>query len=129
MPAKLRTVVVSAGVAAVTALAVFGTAAPAFAKSSTQLSGPRTAQTRHSFRLTVWVGDDAGAHAASARLQLRGAHGRYEWWGGRHSLRRTDPWEESYAFAVTENRGGTYTFRAAVTGGYATTNPVTVVVR
>jgi hypothetical protein len=131
MPAKLRAALMSAGVAALTALAVFGTATPAFAKSSTELTGPRTAQARHSFRLTVWVGDDAGAHAASARLQLRGAHGRYQWSGNWYRLRLSprDPWEESYAFAVTENRRGTYTFRAVVTGGYATTGTVTVVVR
>jgi hypothetical protein len=129
MRATLRTALVSAGVAAATAAAVFGAATPAFAKSDTQLSGPRVAQVRHAFRLTVSVGDDSGAKPASARLQLRGAHGRYQWFGTWHRLRATDPWDESYAFTLTENRRGTYTFRAVVTGGYATSTPVTIGVR
>lgn len=129
MPAKLRTVLVAAGAAALTAVAVFGAAAPAFAKSNTQLSGPHVAHARHAFRLTVSVGDDGGARAAQARLQVQGAHGRYQWLGPWHRLRLTDRSDESYAFTLTENRSCTATFRAVVSGGYATTSPVTVVVR
>jgi hypothetical protein len=129
MPAKLRTTLVSAGAAAATAVALFGAATPAFAKSNTQLSGPRVATARHAFRLTLSVGDDGGARPAWARLQLLGAHGRYQWSGAWHRLRLTDPWDESYAFTVTENHRCTVTFRAVVSTGYAITNPVTVVVR
>jgi hypothetical protein len=60
---------------------------------------------------------------------LLGAHGRYQWSGTWHRLRLTDPWDESYAFTVTENHRCTVTFRAVVSTGYAITNPVTVVVR
>jgi hypothetical protein len=129
MPAKRRTALVSAGAAAVTAVAVLGTATPAFAKSDTQLSGPRVAHVRQAFRLTVSVGDDAGAHPAQARLQVLGAHGRYQWFGPWHRLRLTSHWDESCAFTLTENQRGRVTFRAVVSGGYAVTNPVTVVVR
>jgi len=129
MSAKLKMTLVSAGAAAVTALAVFGTATPAFAKSDTQLSGPGVAHVRHAFHLTVRVGDDGGAKAARARLQVRGAHGRYHWVGTWHKLRLTDPDDESYAFSVTEDHRGAVTFRAVVTSGYATTNSVTVAVR
>jgi hypothetical protein len=122
-------VLLSAGAAAVTATAVTGTATPAFAKSDTHLAGPRVAHVRHAFRLTVSVGDDAGARAVSARLQLRGAHGRYQWVGAWHRLRPTSRWSESYAFTVTEVRQGAVTFRAVVSGGYAVTSPVTVAVR
>jgi len=101
MATKLRTAVLSAGVAALTAAAVFGAAGPAFAKSGTQLTGPRVAQARHAFRLTVSVGDDAGAKRASARLQVLGAHGRYQWLGPSHSLRRTNPWAESYVLQMS----------------------------
>jgi hypothetical protein len=129
MPAKLRTALVSAGAAAVTAVAVFGAAAPAFAKSDTQLSGPRVARAGHAFRLTVSVGDDGGARAAWARLLVEGARGQYHWFGPWHRLRLTDRDEESYAFTLTEGHRCTATFRVAVSGGYATTNPVTVAVR
>ena len=129
MATKLRTAVLSAGVAAVTAAAVFGAAAPAFAKSGTRLTGPRVAQARHAFRLTVSVGDDAGAKRASARLQVLGAHGRYQWLGPSHPLRRANPWSESYVFTLTEGHRGTVTFRAVLNGGYATTNAVRVVIR
>jgi hypothetical protein len=129
MPVKLSTALVSAGAAAVTAVAVLGAATPAFAKSDTQLSGPRVAPVRHAFRLTVSVGDDAGARPASGRLQVRGAHGRYQWLGPWHRLHRTDPDDESYAFTLTESHRGPVTFRAVVSGGYAVTNPVTVVLR
>jgi hypothetical protein len=130
MPARLRTTLVSAGAAAVTAVAVLGAATPAFAKSDTQLSGPRVAHARHAFRLTVSVGDDGGARPAWARLQVQGARGRYHWLGTWHRLRVTNRADESYAFTLTEGHRGTATFRAVVSGGYAvTTNPVTVVVR
>jgi len=129
MSAKLRTALMSAGAAAVTAAMVLGAVTPAFAKSDTRLSGPRVAHARHAFRLTVSVGDDGGAKAARARLQLLGAHGRYQWLGGWQWLRRTDREHELCAFTLTENRRGTVTFRAVVSGGYAVTNPVTVAVR
>jgi hypothetical protein len=129
MPAKLRTALVSAGAAAVTAVAVFAAVTPAFAKSDTRLSGPHITQARHAFRLTVSVGDDGRAQPASARLQLLGADGRYHWLGAWHRLRVTDPDHESYAFTLTESHRGTVTFRAVVSGRYAITNPVTVVVR
>jgi hypothetical protein len=128
MPAKLRTALISAAAAVVTAVALFGVAAPAFAKSDTQLSGLRVAHARHGFHLTVSVGDDAGARPASARLQLLGAHGRYQWFGAWYRLRLKNRDAESYAFTVTENRPCTVTFRAVVRG-YAATNPVTVTVR
>ena len=129
MPAKLRTALMSAGVAAVTTLAVLGAATPAFAKSDTQLSGPRVVDARHAFSLTVSLGDDGGAQSARARLQVLGAHGRYQWFGTWHLLRLTDRDDESCAFTVTENYRGTAVFRAVVSGGYAITNPVTVIVR
>jgi len=129
MPAKLRTALVSAGAAAATAVAVLGAATPAFAKSDTQLSGPRVAHARHAFRLAVSVGDDGGARPAWARLQVQGARGRYQWLGMWRRLRLTDPDDESYAFTLTENHRCTATFRAVVSGGYAITSPVTVAVR
>ena len=129
MPARLRTALMSAGAAAVTAVAVLGAATPAFAKSDTQLSGPRVVHARHAFRLTVSAGDDGGARPAQARLQVRDAHGRYHWLGTWHRLRLTGRYHESYAFTLTESHRGTVTFRAVVSGGYAITNPVTVVVR
>ena len=130
MATKLRTALMSTGVAAVTAAAVFGAAAPAFAKSDTQLTGPRVAQARHAFRLTVSVGDDAGAKPATARLQVLGAHGRYQWLGPWHQLRRTNPWAESYVFTLTESHRGPVTFRAVLHGdGYANTSAVRVVIR
>jgi hypothetical protein len=129
MPAKLRTALVSAGAAAVMGVAVLSTATPAFAKSNTQLSGPRVARVRHAFRLTVSVGDDGGARPTRARLQVLGANKRYQWVGAWQRLRQTDHWDESYAFTVTENHRGTVKFRAVVSGGYAISNAVTVVVR
>ena len=129
MPSKLKTALVSVGAAVVTAAALFGAATPAFAKSDTRLSGPRVAHVRHAFRLTVSVGDDAGARPAEVRLQVLGAHKRYQWFGPSHRLHPTDRWAESYAFTVTENFRTTVTFRAVVSGRYAATNPVTVVVR
>jgi hypothetical protein len=129
MPAKLRIALVSAGAAAVTAAAVTGAATPAFAKSDTQLSGPHVANARHAFRLTVTIGDDGGARPALVRLQLLGAHEQYHWSGTWCRLRLTDRAHESYAFILTEDQRGTVTFRAVVSGGYAVTNPVTVVVR
>ena len=129
MTARFRTVLISAGAAAVTAVAVLGTSMPAFAKSYTQLVGPRVAQQRHAFRLTVLVGDDAGPQPAWARLQVRGARGQYAWLGTWHKLRVTDPDDESCAFTLTESQRGADTFRAVVTSGYAITNTVTVAVR
>src|ERR1700677_4383255 len=131
MRAKLGTAMVSAGVATVTVTvaAVFSAATPAFAKSDTQLSGPRVAQTRHAFRLTVSVGDDSGAQKAFARLQVRGAHGQFQWYGGWEKLHLTNQWSEDCTFTVTDSHRGTETFRAILTGYYAPTNFVTVVVR
>lgn len=129
MLARLRTALVSAGAAAMTAVVVLGAATPAFAKSDTRLSGPRVALVGHAFRLTVSVGDDGSARPALARLQLKGAHGQYHWFGPWHRLRVTDRAHESYAFTLIENNRGTLTFHAVVSGGYAITNPVTVVVR
>lgn len=129
MPAKLRTALMPAGAVVIAAVAVLGAATPALAKSDTRLSGPRVAHARHAFRLTVSVDDDAGARTVSARLQVRGAHGRYQWFGPSHRLRLTSHWNESYAFTVTENHPATFTFRAVVSGGYAVTSPVTVVIR
>jgi hypothetical protein len=130
MPARLRTALMAAGAVAVTAAGVLSAATPAFAKMDDHLSGPRAAQVRHAFRLTVSVGDDGGARPASARLQVMGAHGRYQWLGTWHRLRLSDPDDESYAFTPTETRRGTVTFRAVLSGAYTlTTNPVTVAVR
>jgi hypothetical protein len=129
MSTKLKTALVSAGAAAVTALAVFGTATPAFAKSGTQLTGPRVAHVRHAFHLTVSVGDDGGARPARARLQVRGAGGRYHWFGPWRRLHLTDPDDESCVFTLTEDHRGAVTFRAVVSSGYAITNPATVAVR
>jgi hypothetical protein len=128
MPAKLRTALLSVGAAAVTAVTLLGAATPAFAKSDTWLSGPRVAHARQAFHLTVSVGDDAGARPSLARLQLLGKHGRYEWFGSVDRLRLKGRDGASYAFTVNENHPCTVTFRAVVSG-YATTNPVTVVVR
>jgi hypothetical protein len=128
MPAKLRTAVMSAGAAAVTAVAVLGAATPALAKSDTRLSGPSVAHVRHAFRLTVSVGDDGGARPALARLQVADARGRYHWLGVWHRLRVTSRNDASYAFTLTENRRGAVTFRVVVSG-YATTKPLKVAVR
>src|ERR1700677_4265621 len=129
MRAKLRTAVMSAGAGAAAAALVMGAATPAFAKSDTWLSGPRVAQARHPFRLTVSVGDDGGAQKAFARLQVRGANGRFQWYGGWLKLHLTDEWSEDCVFTVTDWHRGTETFRAILSGYYAPTNPVTVAVR
>ena len=129
MPARVRTALLSAGAAAMTAAAVLGAVTPAFAKSDTQLSGPRVAQARHAFRLTVSVGDDAGARPASARLQQLGAHGQYRWYGPWRRLRPAGRGDETCAFTLTENHRESTTFRAVISGGYAITNTLQVVVR
>jgi hypothetical protein len=124
----LKKILLTAGLCAAGAVVMLGTAVPAFAKYSTLLSGPHTAQLRHPFSLTVSVGDDAGAKPARARLELRGARGDYLWYGAWQRL-HVDGFQdfESYTFVVTGNHRGAETFRAVITG-YATTNPVTVVV-
>jgi hypothetical protein len=131
MSAKLKTMLAATGAGAVTLVAVLGGSTPAFAKASETLSGPRVAHVRHAFQLAVQVGDDGGAKHASARLQVRGPHGGYQWLGGWHQLRDTGqqpPDWETYSFTVTENHPGTYTFRA-VFSTYPATSPTTVVVR
>ena len=131
MSAKPKTVLIAAGVSAVTAAAILGGTTPAFAKSTETLAGPRAAAAGHAFRLAVWVGDDGGARSAWSRLQVRGPQGRYQWLGSWHKLRgfgRQDRNDEAYTFTVTENHRGAYTFRAVITG-YLTTSPATVAVR
>lgn len=130
MPNKFRTALMSAGAVVVTGVTVFSAASPAFAKSSTELSGPRAAQAGHAFGLTVSVGDDAGAQPAWTRLQVRDAHGQYQWVGTWHRLRVKDMDDESYSFTPTEKHRGTVTFRAALRGAYSLpTNTVTVDIR
>jgi hypothetical protein len=129
MRAKLRTAGISVAVGAAAAAVTLGVAAPAFAKSDTWLSGPRVAQARHPFRLTVSVGDDAGAEPVSARLQLLGAHGHFQWYGGWRKLHLTNEWSEGYTFTVTDWHRGSETFRAIFTRNYVPTNSATVVVR
>jgi hypothetical protein len=129
MRTKLRTAGISVAVGAAAAAVTLGVATPAFAKSDTWLSGPRVAQARHAFRLTVSVGDDGGAQKAFARLQVRGAHGQFQWYGGWEKLHLTNQWSEDCTFTVTDSHRGTETFRAILTGYYAPTNFVTVVVR
>jgi hypothetical protein len=128
MGARLRIALVSAGTAAVTAAAVLGAAAPASAKSETWLSAPRVVHARDVFLLTAWVGDDSGARPALVRLQVLGAHRRYQWLGQWQELHRTDHWDESSVFMLAEDHRGTVTFRAVVSDGYAVTSPVTVLV-
>ena len=131
MSAKLKSGLASAGVGVVAVVAVLGGSTPAFAKASETLSGPRLAHVQRAFQLAVQVGDDGGAKHASARLQVRGPHGAYQWLGGWHQLRGTGqqpPDWETYSFSVTENHPGTYTFRA-VFSTYPATSPTTVVVR
>jgi hypothetical protein len=118
---------VAAGVATCGLLLGVGVS-PAFAKSDSTLSGPRTVATGHAFRLTVAVGDDGGAKPASARLQVRDGHGHFHWFGGWRRLHRTDHFDESLSFPLTERHRGAQTFRAVITG-YATTNAITVTVR
>jgi hypothetical protein len=129
MPGTLKTALVSAAAAVAAAVTVFGAATPALAKSATELSGPRVAHPGHAFGLRVSVGDDGGARPVTVRLQVRGAHGRYQWFGPWHRLRVTNHWDASYTFTVTETHRESVTFRAVLGGGYAITNPVTVVVR
>lgn len=118
MTKKFRTALMSAGALTVTAVTVFSAATPAFAKVGADFSGPRTARVGHAFRLTVSVGDDAGAQPAWARLQVLDAHGRYEWVGTWHRLRVQDENDESYSFTPTEKHRGTVTFRAVLKGAY-----------
>jgi hypothetical protein len=106
-----------------TALMSAGAVTPAFAKVGADFSGPRAAQAGHAFRLTVSVGDDAGAQPAWARLQVLGAHGRYQWVGTWHRLRVQDQNDESYSFKPTEKHRGTVTFRAVLKA--RTTSPPT----
>jgi hypothetical protein len=129
MRAKLRTAAVSVGAGAAVAALLMGAATPAFAKSDTSLSGPPVAQVRHPFRLTVSVGDDAGAEPVSARLQLLGAHGHFQWYGGWRKLHLANEWSEGYTFTVTDWHRGSETFRAIFTRNYVPTNSATVVVR
>jgi hypothetical protein len=118
MPDKFRTALMAAGAVTVTAVTLLSAATPAFAKVSAEFSGPRAAHAGHAFRLTVWAGDDAGAQPAWARLQVLGAHGRYQWVGTWHRLRVKDQNDESYSF--TPVLKGTYNFP---------TNTVTVAIR
>jgi hypothetical protein len=130
MPNKLRTALISAGAVTVTAATVFSAATPAFAKVSDDFSGPSTAQAGYAFRLTVSVGDDAGAQPAWARLQVLDAHGRYHWVGTWHRLRVQGQNSESYSFTPTEEQRGTVTFRTVLKGTYNfPTNTVTVAIR
>ncbi len=130
MPNKFRTALMSAGAVTVTAVTVFSAATPAFAKVGAEFSGPRAAQAGHAFRLTVSAGDDAGAQPAWARLQVLGAHGRYQWVGTWHRLRVKDQNDESYSFTPAERHRGTVTFRAVLRGTYNfPTNKVTVAIR
>lgn len=125
----LRKMTVPVAVGAAMAATLLGlAAAPAFAKSDSALSGPRTAQARHAFRLTVTVGDDAGARPTRARLQIRDAHGNFHWYGGWQRLHRASRLDETTTFSVTGQQRGPETFRA-VAAGYATTNAVTVLIR
>jgi hypothetical protein len=127
---KFRTALMSAGAVTVAAATVFSAAPPAFAKVGDDFSGPRAALAGHPFRLTVLVGDDAGAQPAWARLQVLGAHRRYQWVGTWHRLRVNDPNDESYAFTPTEKHRGAVTFRVVLKGTYNfPTNTVTVAVR
>jgi len=130
MPNKFRTALMSAGAVTVTAVTVLSAATPAFAKMSDDFSGPRAARAGHAFRLAVSVGDDAGAQPAWARLQVLGAHGRYQWAGTWHRLRVQDQNDESYSFTPAEKHRGTVTFRAVLRGTYNfPTNTVTVAIR
>jgi hypothetical protein len=127
---KLRTALMSAAAVTVAAVTVFSAATPAFAKVGADFSGPRAAQAGHAFRLTVSVGDDAGAQPAWARLQVLGAHGRYQWVGTWHRLRVQDRNDESYSFTPAEKHRGAVTFRAVLRGTYNfPTNTVKVAIR
>jgi hypothetical protein len=126
---QFRTALMSAGAVTVT-VTVFGAATPAFAKVAADFSGPRAAQAGHAFRLTVTAGDDAGAQPAWARLQVLGAHGRYQWVGTWHRLRVKGQDDESYSFTPTGKHRGAVRFRTAIKGTYNfPTNTVTVAIR
>lgn len=130
MPAGLKKAMVAVTASAAAAMTVLGfSAGPAFAKSDSTLSGPRTAQVRHAFRLTVTVGDDGGARPVRARLEIRDTRGHFHWYGDWQRLHRASYLDESVAFSVTARHRGPETFRAVITGGYATTNGITVAVR
>jgi hypothetical protein len=130
MTIKFRTALMSAGAVTVAAVTVFSAATPAFAKVDADFSGPRTAHVGHAFRLTVSVGDDAGAQPARTRLKVLDAHGRYQWVGPWHRLRVQDPNDESYSFTPAEKHRGAVTFRAVLKGTYNfSTNPVKVAIR
>ncbi len=127
---KFRTALMSAGAVTVTAVTVLSAATPALAKVGSDFSGPRAVQAGHAFRLTVSVGDDADAQPAWARLEVLGAHGRYQWVGTWHRLRVQDQNDESYSFTPTEKHRGTVTFRAVLKGTYNfPTNTVKVAIR
>lgn len=130
MANTLKAALMSAGAVAATAVTVSSAATPAFAKMSAEFSGPRAAQIGHAFRLTVSVGDDASAQPAWTRLQVLGAHRRYQWVGTWHRLRVKDRNDESYSFTPAEKHRGAITFRAVLRGTYNfPTNTVTVVIR
>jgi hypothetical protein len=131
MPTRLRSALapVAAGVAAAAVVCAFTAGTPAFAKSTTTLSGPGTARVGHAFQLTASVGDDGGASPAWARLQVLGAHGRYSWYGSWQRLRLTSADFESCTFVVTEWHRGPETFHAVINHEYAPSNTVTVVAR
>jgi hypothetical protein len=119
---------VAATVVGVAATVVGVAAGPAFAKSGSTLSGPGSVHVRQAFRLTVSVGDDAGARPASARLQISDRYGHYHWSSNWQRLHRINRWDESCTFTLTNAHRGLKTFRAVITG-YATTNTITIVVR
>ena len=130
MPSKFRTALMSAGAVTVAAVTVFSAATPAFAKVGDDFSGPRAAQAGHAFRLTAWLGNDGGVEPAWVRLQVLGAHGRYQWVGTWHRLRVQDTNDESYSFTPTEKHRGAVTFRAVFKGAYNfPTNTVKVTIR
>jgi hypothetical protein len=120
MPAKIRTAVMAAGAAGVTAVAVLSAATPAFAKANYQLSGPRAARVGHAFRLTASWGNDAfDAVPPPVRLQVLNAHGQYQWLGSWHRLRSTDQVDDSYVFTTSENHRGAFTFRAVFRAAFS----------
>lgn len=120
----------TAAAAVTVATGIAAGAGPAYAKSDTMLSGPRVVLPGHAFHLVVWVGDDAGARPASARLQLRDGRGRYHWVGPWQRLRLAgQPDQEAYTFTMVMRHHGRDTFRTVVSNGYAASNAVTVTVR
>ena len=118
--------IAAAGVLAATTAGV--AAGPAFAKSGSTLSGPRSVHTGRPIRLTVSVGDDGGVRPASTRLEISDRFGHFHWSSNWQRLHRINHWTESYTFTLTKPTPGPRTFRAAITG-YARTNTITVVVR